>query len=64
MEGAGNILCIMQIIMYDLSCFLDANLILFINVFLSKLTEEDVEWSKIMVSTVGRLFSTKCKVLN
>lgn len=42
-EDAANILCIMRIIVYDLSCFLDANLILFINVFLSKLTEEDVE---------------------
>lgn len=43
MEGTGNLLCLVQIIMYDLSSFLDANLILFTHLFLSKLTEEDVE---------------------
>lgn len=37
------ILCFVQVVMYDLSCFLDANLILLIHLFLSKLTEEDVE---------------------
>lgn len=42
--------------MYDLTSFLDASLILFIHLFLSKLTEEDVEWSEIMVSAIVRLF--------
>lgn len=56
MEGTGDLLCLVQIIMYDLSSFLDANLILFIHLFLSKLTEEDVEWSEIMVSTIVWLF--------
>lgn len=56
MEGTANILCLVQVIMYDMSCILDGNLILFIHLFLSKLTEEDVEWSKTMVSIIVRLF--------
>lgn len=46
MEGTANLLCLVQVVMYDLSCFLDVNLILFIHLFLFKLTEEDVEYQK------------------